>query len=401
MASYKIPPRTNSSEQVMKAFAFAAGLCLFLTSCHAYLGERPYKSSGARGDRDRYESALLASSMGKSARYQAWVAEGRRALRDGLSIRPSFREIVHFSADDATAVGYRLNLYRGQRLHVRFGRPDAEIRLFAELFEVIGEGEPIFRLVHSAGANAEEFSFEAHTDGPHVLRIQPELLKGADIAITLSTAAGLTFPVAGKTSQAIGSFFGDPRDGGTRDHEGIDIFAPRGTSVVAVADGVVTEVSDTRIGGRVVWQHDPQRDVTYYYAHLDEQDVHVGQRLRAGAVVGKVGNTGNARTTPPHLHFAVYKPGRVAINPVPFIFDAPGDLLMPVLVDLDRLGGWTETLQPSTLHASPTSDAAVLAELPSHTRMRVLSGVRQWHRVELADGRRGFIPGQTHLIGMP
>jgi murein DD-endopeptidase MepM/ murein hydrolase activator NlpD len=383
----------------MKLFV-AAGLSLLLASCNAYLGERPYKSSSAGGDRDRYESAILASSMARSASYQAWVAEGRRALRDGLSIRPSFREIVHFGADDATAVGYRLSLYRGQRLHVRLDRPDADIRLFAELFEVIGNDNPIFRLVHSADAHAEEFSFEAHTDGPHVLRIQPELLKGADIAITLSTAAGLTFPVQGKTTHAIGSFFGDPRDGGRRDHEGIDIFAPRGTPVIAVTDGVVTEVSETRLGGRVVWQHDPQRDVTYYYAHLDEQDVHAGQRLRAGAVVGKVGNTGNARTTPPHLHFAIYKPGRVAINPIPFIFDAPGDVLMPVLVDLDRLGDWTETLQPSTLHASPARDAAVLAELPSHTRMRVLSGVREWHRVQLADGRHGFIPGQTNLLGM-
>lgn len=384
----------------MKLTPVAAVLAVFIISCTPYLGERPSKSSHARGDRDRYESEILASDLAKSAAYQAWVAEGRRVLRDGLSIRPSFREIVHFSTDDATAVGYRLLLRRGQRLHVRLERPSGDLRLFAELFEAIGEHDPIFRLVHSADADAREFSFEARTDGVHVLRVQPELMKGAEVAITVSTAAGLTFPVSGKTARAIGSYFGDPRDGGRREHEGIDIFAPRGTAVVAVADGVITEVGHTHLGGRVVWQHDAARDVTYYYAHLDTQEVHAGQRVRAGSAVGTVGNTGNARTTPPHLHFAVYRPGRVAINPVPFIFDAPGDVVAPVLVDLRRLGDWTETQQPSTLHASPVSDAQVLAKLPRRTRVRVVSGVRDWHRVELEDGRRGFIPGQTTLLGM-
>ena len=116
--------------------------------------------------------------------------------------------------------------------------------------------------------------------------------------------------------------------------------------------------------------------------------------------LGKVGNTGNARTTPPHLHFAVYRPGRVAINPVPFIFDAPGDPVMPVLVDLTRLGSWTETVRPATLHASPERSAQVLAELPSGTRVQLVGGVAQWHRVRLHDGRAGFISGQTSLLGM-
>ena len=383
----------------MKLSTIAAVLSVSAISCTPYLGDTASKSSRSRGDRDRYESRILASDLGKSAVYQAWVAEGRRALRADLSIKPSFREIVFFSKDDATAVGYRLTLRQGQRLHVRLDRRAAEGQLFAELFEIIGDADPIFRLVHSAAADAREFSFEAHTDGEHVLRVQPELMLGAEVAITVSTAAGLTFPVSGKTSRAIGSYFGDPRDGGRRDHEGIDIFAPRGTPVIAAADGVITDVGHTRLGGRVVWQHDPARDVTYYYAHLNTQEVHAGQRVRAGTTIGTVGNTGNARTTPPHLHFAVYRPGRVAINPVPFIFDAPGDVIMPVLVDLARLGDWTETQRPGTLHAAPASDAPVVAELPPRSRVRVVSGVRDWHRVELADGRHGFMPGQTYLLG--
>jgi murein DD-endopeptidase MepM/ murein hydrolase activator NlpD len=353
-----------------------------------------------QGARDHYETEVLRSSLGKSAAYDAWVAEGRRALRSGLSIRPSFREIVHFDGAAATAVGYRLELRRGQKLRVQLDRQAYQGRLFAELFEQIGSSDPIFRVVHSADEDARDFSIEARTDGVHVLRVQPELARGGAVAITLTTAAGLTFPVHGRTARAIGSFFGDPRDGGARDHEGIDIFAPRGTPVLAVADGVITNVGNTRLGGLVVWQHDAERNVDYYYAHLNTQEVRAGQRVTAGTTVGTVGNTGNARTTPSHLHFAVYQPGRVAINPVPFIFDAPGDPVLPVLVDLTRLGSWTETVRPATLHVAPARDAQVLAELPRGTKVRVMSGVAEWHRVQLEDGRRGFMSGQTRILGM-
>jgi hypothetical protein len=225
-------------------------------------------------------------------------------------------------------------------------------------------------------------------------------MKGGEVAITVTTAAGLTFPVFGKNSKAIKSFFGDARDGGRRDHEGIDIFAARGTAVLAVADGIITDVGNNKLGGKVVWQHDAERDVTYYYAHLNSQSVQQGDRVSAGTTIGTVGNTGNARTTPPHLHFAVYRPGRVAINPVPFIYDAPADVIAPVLVDLTRLGDWTQTEKPTTLHASPARTARVLAQVPANTKVRVVSGVREWHRVELEDGRRGFMPGQVRMLGV-
>ena len=391
----------------MKLISAAVICAISASACTAYLGEPSLKSSRVQGDRDRYEDEILRSGLAKSAHYNAWVAEGRRALRSGLSIRPSFREIVQFERDDAIAVSYRLELRRGQRLQVQVERQSYNGRLFAEVFEEIGaqkdentNPDAIYRVVFSAEEGARSFSFEARADGTHVLRVQPEIMRGGAIAIVVTTAAGLTFPVEGKTSRSIGSFFGDPRDGGAREHEGIDIFAPLGTPVIAVADGVITDVGNTRLGGLVVWQYDAARDVHYYYAHLNSQKVRTGQQVRAGATVGTVGNTGNARTTPSHLHFAVYRPGRVAVNPVPFIFDAPGDPVAPVMVDLTRLGNWTETARPTTLHSSPARDARIIAELPPRTRVRVVSGVGGWHRVKLHDGRLGFVRGQTSILGM-
>lgn len=364
---------------------------LLAVACSPYTPPPRKAAPRAAVTRDRYEDQILRSSLGTHPGYAEWAAAGRRALRDRLTIRPSFRELLYFSPDRATAIGYRLELRRGQRVRIDVERR-MQGRVFAEIFEEIGGGEPIFRLVHSGSTGDQLISFEAVTDGPHVLRLQPELFRGGEVLVTVTTAAALTFPVLGKTSRAIQSWFGDPRDGGRRDHEGIDIFATRGTQVVAVANGIITAVHTTNIGGRVVWQHDPERNVEYYYAHLESQHVRAGDRIRAGDVVGTVGNTGNARTTPPHLHFAVYRPGRMAINPVPFLYDQPGDPVSPLLVDLSALGDTRVPVADRvTLRREPIADGAPIGTLTRSEDVFVLGGVRDWYRVRLPNGEIGFV----------
>jgi hypothetical protein len=87
---------------------------------------------------------------------------------------------------------------------------------------------------------------------------------------------------------------------------------------VAAADGTIVGVREGGIGGKTVWLRPDGQNITLYYAHLDEQLVQEGQAVKKGDVVGLVGNTGNARTTPPHLHFGIYGFGG-AINPFPFV----------------------------------------------------------------------------------
>src|SRR5687768_12831917 len=91
----------------------------------------------------------------------------------------------------------------------------------------------------------------------------------------------LVFPVAGNKSK-IGSFWGDVRGGGTRKHRGIDIFASKGTPLLAVADGVITSVGNGAISGKTVWLRTSAHGITAYYAHLDKQKVKVGQRVKKG-----------------------------------------------------------------------------------------------------------------------
>ncbi|UJR81258.1 M23 family metallopeptidase [Sandaracinus amylolyticus] len=123
-------------------------------------------------------------------------------------------------------------------------------------------------------------------------------------------------PVRG--ARAFHSTFGAPRSGGRR-HQGVDVFAARGTSVLAAHDGIVVHVGTFSLGGRVVHTLG-RRGVLCYYAHLDAwaPGLAVGRVGREGDVLGTVGNTGNARTTPPHLHFEA-RPlalGLAAVDPV-------------------------------------------------------------------------------------
>ncbi len=127
----------------------------------------------------------------------------------------------------------------------------------------------------------------------------------------------LVFPVAGNSSN-VGSFWGAVREGGKRKHEGIDIFAKKGTPVVAIADGKITQVTTMPKGGKVVWLRCDDRAWDVYYAHLDKQLVRVGQSVKKGQALGTVGNTGNARTTPAHLHFGIYT-HKGAVDPYPYV----------------------------------------------------------------------------------
>jgi murein DD-endopeptidase MepM/ murein hydrolase activator NlpD len=86
--------------------------------------------------------------------------------------------------------------------------------------------------------------------------------------------------------------------------------------VRAVAGGIA-RTGTNRLGGTVVWVYAPAEGRTFYYAHLDRHAIGGVAMVAAGDVLGYVGNTGNARTTPPHLHFGIYDDG--AIDPWPFV----------------------------------------------------------------------------------
>lgn len=140
-------------------------------------------------------------------------------------------------------------------------------------------------------------------------------------------ATQLPVPVDGVRPRQIADTFGAPR-GRDRSHAGIDIFAKRGTPVLSATEGVVTRIGENTLGGQVVWVMGPGRQM-HYYAHLDGYaDIRRGQLVAPGDVLGFVGNTGNAKGTPPHLHYGIYAGGG-ALNPYPLLI-SPGGSPMPV-----------------------------------------------------------------------
>ncbi|MBA2529992.1 MAG: M23 family metallopeptidase, partial [Euzebyales bacterium] len=151
-------------------------------------------------------------------------------------------------------------------------------------------------------------------------------VSGADAAIASAHASvsaahrDLRSPLAGKVCPVGGpNGFIDswhyPRPGG-RLHLGVDMFAAHGTPLHAVADGVVDNVYTDSLGGLAVTMTDTGGDY-YYYAHLSSASSRSGQRVRARDVIGAVGNSGNARGTPPHVHWEYHPGGGTPVNPTP------------------------------------------------------------------------------------
>lgn len=127
----------------------------------------------------------------------------------------------------------------------------------------------------------------------------------------------LPVPVQGVPVRALQDTWNASRSGGRR-HQGIDIFAPRGRPVLSTTTGLVSRIGTNELGGNVVWVVGPGRQM-HYYAHLDGYaDIAEGDIVGPGSVLGFVGNTGNARGTPPHLHYGIYATGG-AINPYPLL----------------------------------------------------------------------------------
>ena len=131
----------------------------------------------------------------------------------------------------------------------------------------------------------------------------------------------LPVPVKGISRAQLRDTWGSARSHG-RSHEGIDIMAERGTKVYSATEGLVADLRNNNLGGKVIWILGPSGS-WHYYAHLDghKRGLNVGDYVHKGDLIGYVGNTGNARHTAPHLHYGIYLngKGRGAVNPYSYL----------------------------------------------------------------------------------
>jgi len=282
-----------------------------------------------RSAHEAYQHSLKEANLMETALGGDWIGAGKDALERPANIALPYEEAFYWDPNSAEAGGYRFFVKRGIRVEVEIAVYSSDsLLLFADLFREMGDS--IIYRTHVASADEEmhRLEFEPRRDSYYALRLQPELLRGGKFKVLIREVPSIGFPVKGKNSKAIASFFGDPRDGGSRDHHGVDIFAARHTPVLAPSNSSVTRVGEGDIGGRYVWLYDSKRSMYLYFAHLETREVERGDKVLAGQLIGTVGNTGNARSTPPHLHFGIYRNGPID----PFNFIAETDTVPDILV---------------------------------------------------------------------
>ena len=171
---------------------------------------------------------------------------------------------------------------------------------------------------HAAAALSQSVASSSQAPLPYL----PAPAARSDVAY-----AKLRIPVQGVAPDQLQDTFTGARSQG-RLHDAIDILAPAGTPVLAVADGTVEKLFDSTRGGLTVYQFEPLGKYCYYYAHLQRyaDGLTEKQPIRRGQVIGYVGSTGNADPATPHLHFEIHRLGPErhwwqgeALNPYPVL----------------------------------------------------------------------------------
>lgn len=347
---------------------------------------------------DRYLASLKQAGLKGTAMVKAWTEQGQKALLDTIEVVPPYEETGYFTSTRIQARGYRIQLKEGQQLSLDLKTNPRNLNIFLDVFQAqVKDGEIKYESIIAVDTSKRQLEYEIKSSGEYIIRLQPELFTSGRYDFSITLQPSFSFPVDGKGNEAIWSFWGDPRGGGTRKHEGIDIFAARGTPVLAVTDGIISSVRNAGLGGKQVWLRDGKRGQSIYYAHLDSQLVMVGESVKRLDTVGLIGNTGNASKTRPHLHFGIYKWQAGALDPLPFVYEYSQQL--PTLqVDTSLIGKLAKTKNRSTdLRQSADKKATRLAQIERHTALQVEGATGNWYRVRLPDESLGGFIYKTSI----
>lgn len=154
---------------------------------------------------------------------------------------------------------------------------------------------------------------------------------------------GMGVPVEGlRLPELQDSFYHRRADG--RTHYAIDIMRPIGDPLLACVDGTVESMRMNPLGGITITILDTEKRFRFYYAHLSAYATGIteGQEISKGDLLGYVGDTGNAKGTPPHLHFQIANMGGAAINPYPLLVNAVRSAVPSVRVESVSFGSVDE-----------------------------------------------------------
>ncbi|WP_179351802.1 M23 family metallopeptidase [Winogradskyella vidalii] len=296
--------------------------------------------------------------------------------------------VVQSNSDtvDFNVLAYTLDLQRGERFKVESNIAADSLQLMMDVFAVENDSIVSEKPLVSNDPDSNHLEFNVTKTGQYKVVVFPNNSHVSDFGLTFFTEPTLAFPVSGKDNRAIQSFWGASRGGGSRSHEGIDIFAPRGTPVVAATDGFISSTGNRGLGGKQVWLRDGVFGQSLYYAHLDSIAVSGGRRVKLGDTLGFVGNTGNAKTTSPHLHFGIYT-STGAVDPLPYV-----KMLTPIIYEEIALASKGKTqLRTNELRVGANVKTQKLQDLEPKTSLKILGKTKRWFHVQVNDTLQGFM----------
>lgn len=344
------------------------------------------KLSDVFTERTPRESYALSFNEGDSIYYH-WNSAFESALHDSLQIDLPFTEVGDFSAVRYPIYTFNTQLEQGERVVVSVVSERDSLPVFIDIFG-FGNRDSLQSkpLVSGKRFGQLPLEMEVGESGTYKILIQPELYTTADFRMGIYTEPTFSFPVADVSDSAIQSFWGAPRAGGKRSHKGVDIFAPRSTPVLAAVEGRIGYTGERGLGGKQVWLRDGILGKNLYYAHLDSIKVKTTNKVQVGDTLGFVGNSGNARTTVPHLHFGIYT-GKGAVDPLPFIQrrkKEEHDLSIPTH------NGFIATSK-ANVRLGPSTQAAKIAVLENRDTVAILGKTIDWYHIWHSGGKSGFV----------
>jgi murein DD-endopeptidase MepM/ murein hydrolase activator NlpD len=361
----------------MKNFTlFLLLLCFMTYSCNSGISG----IFGKKTAHEKYEKKMDELDLVETPRGKEWKAASVKALNDPIPVALPFKMQGNFPPGKPRAIGLVFQARQGEQLNFSMNKDSTSgFIIYADLYKKDGiDAEHILSLE----TTSTHFSIDIEQTGSYILRLQPPLDNAGGYMVSVITGPSLGFPVSAKKAN-IGSLWGDNRDGGKRLHEGIDIFAPKGSAAVASADGYITSVGEEGLGGKTVWLRPSGKNYSLYYAHLDKQSVQQGQFVKKGETIGLVGNTGNAQHTPAHLHFGIY--GYAGpVDPLPFVNKT---VKTAASIDSKDLN-----VQLQFLKTQKKNDGG---SIPANTILLPLAATAKSYIAELPDGSIIQVPGSS------
>ena len=237
------------------------------------------------------EFGLTRSSLGRD-----WLAAGERALASPVPASLPFRETGYLPPESPAAVAYQLDVRRGRKLVIDVTFESLSPALCSSTSFSSRRQDLPSRLFSSPRRYPGRCVSNTKSAGTHRMSLLSAARTAARWPVHDCSAERGVARVSGARPFTRGHSqprFGAPRDAGRRNHHGVDIFAPHGTPVVAAVDGIVS-TNTNNLGGHVIWLRDARWRRSLYYAHLNDWAVTDGTLVKAGDVIGYVGNTGNA-----------------------------------------------------------------------------------------------------------